>query len=94
MSTRTLRRVVMVMVMVRVGTDAAGAPGAVLGDELLAGSRRDKAEWWHGHGPSISGVRTLIISKGRAKLIGSASIRRVYLNLPNRPTALWAIFQT
>ena len=84
MSTRTLRRVV--MVMVRVGTDAAGAPGAVLGDELLAGSRRDKAEWWHGHGPSISGVRTLII--------GSASIRRVYLNLPNRPTALWAIFQT
>jgi len=30
----------------------AGAPGAALGDELLAGSGWDRAGWRHGHGPS------------------------------------------
>ena len=30
----------------------AGVLGVVLGDELLADSRRDRAGWRHGHGPS------------------------------------------
>jgi len=73
----------------------AGAHSAVLGDELLAGSGRDKGRMAARARSfeTISGIETLIIS-GRARPIGSASIRRVYLKPPQSSKLLYVISQT